>query len=352
METNFASDKTAFDTWDNFVLIEDRGSHLMLSGWLSAYRSYGFEIECCIARVDGKIIGGFAAVVAKMMGLRFYIVPIGPIVTAGHEARLPNLCGLVPKRANVFKACYAHISLPFGADNHHLIDPFEFSLPDAIRGHRFRFIYSPEGLNWKPLNFESDQQLLESFKVSVRRDIRLSMRKGLEARLLTTDHDIKLGYDLCLENARRNNYDLRSWDDFGPSLINLCKSQQAEFLGAFIGDQLKGAILLLRSGNYFTYILGGTKREKPDLLAGHFLQWEAMRRSLEAGFDGYNISLGGSPGVVAFKNSFGTRHIAFQNAKFHWVLRPFQFKLFVIGEVHLKPHKKLISKFLAAFSRR
>jgi len=64
------------------------------------------------------------------------------------------------------------------------------------------------------------------------------------------------------------------------------------------------------------------------LLVGHFLQWEALKLSLEEQCLGYNISLGGSQGVVAFKNSFNTTEVLFQNSKHYKVINSFLFSFF------------------------
>ena len=123
--------------------------------------------------------------------------------------------------------------------------------------------------------------------------------------------------------------------------------QRAKFIGAFKDGNLKGAALTIESGNYNTYILGGTKKEKPDLLVGHFLHWEAIKYSFSKNLSGYNISLGGSKGVVDFKNSYADEQIFFENSKYHWILKPTFFSLFIFFEKHLNLHKKQVSMVLS-----
>ena len=94
----------------------------------------------------------------------------------------------------------------------------------------------------------------------------------------------------------------------------------------------------MKSGNHYTYVLGGTKKEKPDVLAGHFLQWEAIKLSFEEKNDGYNISLGGSEGVMEFKNSFNNQQVFFKNGQYYLELKPMVFRLFLFFEKRVKPH--------------
>jgi hypothetical protein len=73
--------------------------------------------------------------------------------------------------------------------------------------------------------------------------------------------------------------------------------------------------------------------------------------AIQEGLDGYNISLGGSKGVVEFKNSFNTEQLYYDNGQYHWVLKPLYFKLYLFFEKKLKPHKKTISKVLSKLKR-
>src|SRR5690606_27168229 len=151
----------------------------------------------------------------------------------------------------------------------------------AQTGHHFPYVYSSAGLNWVDLKgFADEESVLENFKSSTRRDIRSALRKGMTVKMLETEKEIRDGYALCLANALANGYALRDWDSFRGTLVSLIGKGWAKFIAAYKDDQLKGAILLVKAGNYYTYILGASVKETPDLLAGHLLQWEAVRLSL------------------------------------------------------------------------
>ncbi|MFT3795369.1 lipid II:glycine glycyltransferase FemX [Flavobacterium sp.] len=356
MEIIFTKETQWLQKWDDFVLSEDKASHLMLAQWNATFSGYGFDFEVGILQQDGQIHGGFAAVVAKAAMFRFYVVPYGPIVSEGFEKYLDELVAKVPQRARFWKCCYAHVSLPVAASPNRHVYPTLPELPslvDAKPGQLFKYVYSGYGLNWVDLRkADSTESLLEMFKSTTRRDIRSAERKGLELRFLETADQIKLGYDLCLQNAEANQYSIRDWHAFGPDLIAMVNSGMAKFLGAFHEGDLKGAVLLLKGGNYYTYILGGSKRQKPDLLAGHFLQWQAIRFVFSEGCDGYNISLGGSAGVINLKNSFADVQIVFENSKYHWVISPFYLKCYMFVESKLKRHKKTLARLFSVLKRK
>ena len=354
MEIFFTKDEQWLKKWDAFVVTENLGSHLMLSDWNKSFESYGFDFEICICLANQNIIGGFAAVVAKLSVFKFYIVPFGPVIKSDYdELALNDLIAAVPQRARKLSCSYTHITLPQSKilNSHVSTVRNSIELCDSKPGHLFKFIYSSVGINWIGLNGFDVESKLNSLKASVRRNIRNSYRKELTLVELNTEEMIFEGYKLFHENSKEMGYEIRKWEDIKTTLFKLQSDGLLLMLGAKKNNTLKGAILLIKAGNYYTYVLGGSKKEIPDLRTGDFLQWEAIKLSLKSGFDGYNISLGGSLGVVNFKNSFNTEQVYFENSKHHWVLKPLTFKLFLISERYLKPYKKYISKVLTFFSK-
>jgi hypothetical protein len=353
MEIVYTKDPAMLAKWDEFVQHNDKGCHLLLSDWVNSYRSYGFDAEFCICIDKGEVIGGFAAVIAKVLFLKCYIVPYGPIAAEGFDDHIQMLTLLIPERGKFHHAAYAHVALPVTSQKNNHIYNGLFRVPaPAKAGHHFPYVYSSSGLNWISLkNYADEETILDSFKSSTRRDVRASLRKEMVVKMLETEAEIRDGYALCLANADKHGYALRDWDSFRETLINLIDKGYGKFLSASKDGEMKGAILLVKAGNYYTYILGGTVKEKPDLLPGHLLQWEAIRLSVHEKCDGYNISLGGSKGVLDFKDSFGTEHILFEDSKYHWVLRPTLFGSYRFFEKRMKPYKKQIAKILAKFRR-
>ena len=356
MEVFFTKEPIWLEKWDTFLNSNDVGSHLQLSDWLQSYASYGFDFEVCICTEKNEIVGGFGAVIAKMAFFKFYIVSYGPIVINDAEL-LNDLILKVYHRANKLKACYCQINMPF-TQNKDLFNNLYHqnlvlnSVTSFKEGQLFKYIFPLNGLNWLDLkHYDEPEMLLLDFKSTVRRDIRSAIRKGLEVKFLTNENEIKKAYDLCLENASRANYSIRDWNGFKETIFKLIDKGNAKFIAAYKDDDIKGAILLLKSGGFYTYILGGTKKEKPDLLVGHLLQWEAIKLSIYEKCRGYNISLGGSKGVKEFKSSFNTEAILFENGKYYKVINSFLFSFFIFTNNYLKSYKSKFAKVLAFFKK-
>lgn len=352
MRIFYAKDKYWIDRWDQFIINNKCGSHLILSNWLESYKTYGFDYEIIICLENEQIIGGFGAVIAKVAFFKFYIISYGPVISKGNEDKLNSILEFAEQSARKRNCCYMEVAIPFNLDfidNQHLIERKTDSVlfRDVSLGNKFKYIYSSNGLNWIDLTHGDLEVFLMGLATKARRNIRASERKELICKKITNYEEVRQVYKLFEENAVRGNYSIRDWKSFGISLQKMINKNKAIILGAYKDNNLKGAILLIESGKYYTFIMGGTKKENPDVRAGQFLQLQAIKLSIQNRFDGYNISLGGSKGVIDFKNEFNPQVISFENSKYHWIIKPMYFNFFLIVEKYMKPHKKMISKTLA-----
>ena len=253
MEIVFTKEEDWLKKWDAFVIQEDKGSHLLFSDWVKSYQSYGFDYECCIGHINNTIVGGYAAVIAKALVFKFYIVPYGPIVSEGFENQLNELIETVPKRAAYYNSCYCHVTVPFSLiSNKHIYNvlPGLFALNKAKEGHLFKYVYSSNGLNWIDLKgFLDSESKIVTLNSSVRRNIRNSNRKGLVLEDMNTIEKLEKGYHIFLENSQLGNYTIREWNAIKKSLFALLDKGVLKMLGAYKKGELKGAILLIESGN-------------------------------------------------------------------------------------------------------
>ncbi|WP_353087645.1 GNAT family N-acetyltransferase [Flavobacterium sp.] len=344
----FPSTTADFEAWDTFVEQYPQGSHLLYSDWLHSYRNYGFQAEIGVYQTAGGIQGGFGAVIAKVLGFRFYIIPYGPVGTAPEviQACLDSAV----KRAQAVGACMIQFTIPMGTKSCRPMYPFnENYIPHEFQmGNAFKYVYSCPGFNWVDLSGQKTiEGLIESFpSASFRRDVRSGMRKNEKLSYALTPEEVAQAYALCQENADENGYQIRSWSDIGPTILNLIGKERLKFLTTTSDGQLKGAGLFLKAGQYYTFVMGGTKKEKPPRHTGHYLQMKVIEMALQEGMDGYNISLGGSEGVKAFKGSFVTVPYYFHDGTYYRVLKPIRFKIFRYFDTWIKPYKGHIAKLL------
>ena len=351
MDFFFTNDVLWIEKWDCFLQENDKGSHLLLSDWLRSYTNYGFDFEVGITIINDQIIGGFGAVIAKASFFKFYIVPFGPIISKENENEIDFLVNKVKSRAIEKKCCYAQISLPILSNDNPIANHGFFSkikVENSFYGSKFKYIYPAYGINWVTFSEnKTSTQLLNSFPIQTRRNINIALKHDIDFEIVKSYDKIKIAYNLIEKNALDNNYSVRSWKSFETTLINLVEKNLAVIILAKNDNNYKGSLLMIESGNYYTYISGGTTKEKPDLKMGYFLHWQAMLLGLAKGHKGYNISLGGSNGVVTFKSKFNTQTFLFDNGVQHWVLQPRLFYIYEKLNIVLKNNKFVISKIIS-----
>ncbi len=354
MEIIFTKSKKWLDKWDDFITKNDKGNHLNFSDWLASYGSYGFDYEICIAIGEDEIIGGYGAVIAKFLFFKFYIISSGPVVGKNYENKISDIIIEMKNRAQKLGCCYFQFSFPV-ANNQEII-PFvypesNFNLPfDIKKGAFFKHVYPSYGINWIPFDgCESKEELLKKFSIQVRRNIKLSYQNNPIIDFVTEEKECKLAYELIEQNAQKGNYSVRSFNDFGSTILSLIKKGKAFFVVAKVNNEIKGVSILVDTGKYLTYITGGTSKEKPDLKLGYLLHWEAIKKSFDLGYSGYNISMGGSKGVVEFKAKFNTKTIYFNDPHHYFVLNPFLFKIYSLLNIILAKNKKTLIKLYQFF---
>jgi len=350
-----------WELWDGFLQETPRGHYLQLSDWLKSYSVYGFSPALLLGKnSQGQIVGGLGIVKASFAFVKLFVVPVGPIVMDGWEETTELFVREFYHYCKKNRATYAHINLPILKEG-----TMQFSLPksalpsDSVfytgkEGIRFKSVVTISGLRWVDLTkytIEDSELLLKDLPSKTRRDIRASLRKKVSCIQCSDHHALFQTYKAIERFASENGYVVRPWADVSGMLTNLFNKGYSIFLFAEKDNEIKGGIWLVKCGKRFTYMTGGTKREKPDLLTGYLLQWNALLSSLSEGFDGYDISVGGPRGVVRFKNSFNPVYYPFISPR-HWVFHPLKFRLFDFLYAKLAKHKRSIASILRHITRK
>ncbi len=355
MEVIFTKEKKWLELWDMYVLESPMGSHLVLSDWLTSFKSYGFDYEVGLIVSDGIIVGGCGIVIPKFLVFKFYIIPHGPIYTDGYGVDYQYFLKQIQERAKESGCCYMQLSLPIASNEK--IEDYSYNLDirtwfDSLYkpGKLFQYVYTSYGLNWVDFGTNSSaEDYLSQLSPKVRRNIRMPYNKGANVIFVKDEPSIAKGYELIVENAKAGNYQVRSFKEFGSTILALINKGYAHFIICEVGGVPKAAGFFVETKGFITNIMGGVLREKPDIKLGYMLQWEIIKKSFEKGFRGYNISMGGSVGVQDFKSRFGAEAVYYDQPHYHLVLNPVYFKLFKFFDTYMKPHKAKISKLLSLF---
>jgi len=352
IEWLWTKEREWFDKWDTFNNSTLRGHYLQLSDWLFSYHSYGFDNELLIGLENGEICIGYGIVKAKFFIFSFYVINYGPIVKEGYENYLEEAIGIFLKKAKKEKACYCHINLPVlkegtlpAALPNDILKKDSIYFTGAI-GFPFTFVSSIKGFGVIDLPPISEEDRLTKFANPItRKNIRISLRRGLTIVDANSDDQIQEAYRVMELNASERGYSIRSWEDFKECILSLHQKGFAEIAMAFRENECKGAFLFIKLNNRYTEIMGGTKKESPDIKVGSFLKWHILTKSMKAGLPWYDITTGGSPGVTEFKMSFDPTMIRFIDER-HWVLSPFKYGIYVKLRPFLVRNRMVISSFI------
>jgi len=355
MKILFTKDMEWLEKWDVYLASNPRGSHLILSDWLKTYNSYGFDYELGIFIEDDIIIGGFGVVIPKILFFKFYIIPHGPIVNKGCETHLDFISEEINLRAKDLNCCYAQLSLPVSKNSKikdHVFHPSEIKVFDQkwTNGKLFDYVYSSYGLNWMDFTDTADPETyLQTLASKVRQYVRLPYKKDTKIITVTDEEELKKGYHIFQLNANEFGYKIREFKDVKRSILELVNSDKAFFINIYVDDTVKASGFFIIAGNYITNVMAGAIKEKPDLKLGYMLQWEAVKKSIDLGFVGYNISVGGTDGVKAFKQKFGANATYYEEPNYHKVIKPQIFKVYLSLEKYIKPYKSIVSNYLSKF---
>lgn len=300
---------TDWKKWNHFVQNNEGSSFLNYSFWLDTYgvfpfliKKIGFEI------IDNyNIVGGISGIQIGFWKFAYIVFPSGPLF----NSEISEV-----EKVSFFKWFFEHKSMNSKKIQFATELNLDLYYKNLNKGKSIKLVYLNSGNNLILMKDSEQQQLIE-FKTKVRRDINVSLRKGLDLVKVVNTTDLKKVYDLFKQNSLDAGYKIRPYWFYKKSWIKSLSDGQSIFFMAMKDSQVKGAIWLIDCGKRLHYVMGGTIKEKPDLYVGYFLQWHAIKLSISKQYLTYNISVGGSQGVRQFKSDFGSTE--FNPNKYYYI---------------------------------
>jgi lipid II:glycine glycyltransferase (peptidoglycan interpeptide bridge formation enzyme) len=181
-------------------------------------------------------------------------------------------------------------------------------------------------------------EVLKGMNQQWRRNIKKADKSGVEVRKVGLD-GVSTFYDLYAETAVRDKFFPRAKSYFEQMVKAFADSGDSKVTGTIYeahvdGDVLASA-LMVRVGDMYSYLYGGSTSRNREARASNSLQWAAIQDAMEAGctaydFRGFNTSLGAtSPltGLLLFKLGAGADVVEHVGER-ELVLSPFWHKAF------------------------
>jgi len=119
----------------------------------------------------------------------------------------------------------------------------------------------------------SEQELLSSFRKTLRHEIRNAQKHNLEIRKCANQKELKQFYNLYVDNLRRKKTVPYSF----PMIKFLYENPLTEILLAVYNGRIIAGDLFLRYSNFVHYFLSASDYKYRDFSAPHLLLWEKIR---------------------------------------------------------------------------
>lgn len=331
--------------WDNIQMESSKGMFTQSSSWLMSYRSYGFDYVLFLG-VDGeKIYAGFGCLIIKIGFFKMVNCNWGPY--REDEIDALECVHQFHRWAKANGTIAIQINIP--THDKALETRLRQSEDAYSLGNLMKKVFSPAHFNWIDLpdysDPDADKTLMKSFSENARRNIKTGLKNNLQIERVISPDQLREVYTCFENNASREGYLIRDWHDIHESLKQSLILGHSIFFTIRFEEKLVGAIWAAKGGRAYHYIMGGVERTEKDLKVGHLLQWSVMQAAMKEGFERYNISVGGSDGVVRFKSSFSPTESQ-SGGIYHLILRPFLFIIFQAGFRIAGRNKKLAAKVL------
>lgn len=350
------------DKWDSYILQSNKGHYLQFSDWVKSYQVYGFGFNLLLVKENGRIIGGASVVVAKFAIFKLLVVPYGPLLEdskdlEGHS----DLCNRILEYSRHIGACYTQMNLPIASEKieyktiekRFLNNDIDHLFSNGTDGSLFNQIISIHNYGFVdlyPKDSDSYALIRNNYNTRTKRAIKSAEKFEAQVLWAKNEDEIEKVYEIISENAKLRKYSVRNWEAFKETILNLHSKGLCEIPYCIYNKEVLGGLLLLKSANKFSYIMGGTKKSIKGLNVGHLLQNEAIKLSLKSGYEIYDIGVSGSEGVREFKRGFGTVPISTCGLRY-WVHNNIVFGLFLSLYKLSKKHKKRMEKVLLAIKR-
>ncbi len=358
MKFFFTKEQNWLDKWDDFLLQTERGLYNQLSDWIKSYEVYGFDCNFLIATENDKIVGGCGIVIAKFSFFKFLCVPSGPVIEVGFENILDLFISELKQEAKKTNCCYFQISLPYCEDNSNFSNynlekiSNESTYFLGTEGVAFKYVIPLQGLRLVDLRGENQyENIWKNYSSNNKRNLNKTKSIALDFKFVVNDDEIEQAYNCFALNALEKGYPLRSYQSMAKTLRVYIDKNHAKIAGCFLNGKIIGALYVMHCGKRLTYINGGVLKDFQHLNISNFMHDKMIQYSIENGLSSYDLSVGGSKGVIKFKESFGSQLFQYVPTR-HWILKPVRFKLFLVMKKYLKPHKSKIANLLIMIGKR
>ncbi len=270
--------------YEDFVRNHPNGSFMQSVNWVKV--KAGWHREICVAKRDGVVVGGFAAIIRKVGPTSFIYAPRGPICDFSDTEVVSSLINGAKELVKRYRAVEFIFDPLIAADDKVAVSALvssgcEFKPNDDFKATvqpRFNYIVDLEG--------KDEESLMASFVRETRYYIRYPAKKGIECRLLPPER-IDEFYGIYEKTGDRQGFNIRPKS----YLEGFLKAfpQDARLYVCYNGEEpLCGGIAVQYAGKT-AHVYGASSDKSRNLRPTYLLQWTLMQWALEGGCHTYDM---------------------------------------------------------------
>jgi lipid II:glycine glycyltransferase (peptidoglycan interpeptide bridge formation enzyme) len=193
----------------------------------------------------------------------------------------------------------------------------------------------------------SKEDLLKNMQPKTRYNIKIAQKNNIEVRKLDS---LDPFLELLHETSSRNKFHLHP-DIYYKRLFDFFSEPKkpggvgVNIFGAFLGNTILAANMVIFYGNRATYLHGASSSQYRNLMAPYLLHWEIMQNAKNLGFTEYDlwgIDEKKWPGVTRFKKGFGGKEIEYIGS-YDFPINSFGYKIYKISSRLNSQLKKWVS---------
>jgi lipid II:glycine glycyltransferase (peptidoglycan interpeptide bridge formation enzyme) len=292
--------------WDRFVTSTDGASPLQSTAWATAKAPAGWSAQRLVVDAGSGPIGG--QVLLRPLGpgpFSVGYIPHGPLATEWDLASVDAFSTALHELAQQRRLTHVTAEPAVGGgEPSRLLSAAGWTRGDAIQ---------PASTLLVDLD-RSEQAIWSSLYGSTRRYVNRARKAGCSVRV-GDGSDLPILQDIVEQTAARAGFIPRPFEAHRAVCEAFAARGEALLLVGLLPDgSVASAKLILMNGRRACQLYGGLSDRGIAERAGHFFEWEAIRRSRALGARWFDMWGCPTTGIAHFKQGFGGRLVHYAGA--------------------------------------
>lgn len=323
MQAIYAIDKK---TWNDFISQFDDPAILQSWEWGDLKSLHGWSPIRVAVYDNDKIVAAISILKRKLpySNLNLFYAPRGPVLDFTNMGVLDCLLSEINKLAKRHKAVVLKIDPQ--------IDEGRLDIVKILSDKGF-VLYKkqiqPRSTFIIDLTLPLDR-LLASFEEKTRYNVRLSAKKDVLVKELSTKEGVEIFYNLYKETAKRDTFLIHPVSYYKNIKKLLVDSNMSNVFIAYYNNVPIAGVWTFNFGNKIWYMYGASISSFKNVMPNHALHWHVMKWAKAKGFICYDLfGIPSNPneshplwGVYRFKKGFNGKLVKYVGV-YEYVYKPF-----------------------------